>query len=250
MINLENLNLRNMFAIGGINLNLYGLVFAIAFISFFFVTKRYLVRKKRDPDLAYSATIYAILGTLIGARLFYALFYNLQYFIDSPLKFFYIWEGGLSFHGGLLGMLLAGFLFCKKNKINFLELADIITPPSLLFLAAGRIINFLDGEIYGKLTTLPWCVQFSTIGGCRHPAQLYDALSYLIIITILLKIRQKKLKNGIILASLVFFYSLFRFILDFFRYYEVTYFGLGIGQYLSLISLIISGIYLNNLSRS
>jgi phosphatidylglycerol---prolipoprotein diacylglyceryl transferase len=223
----------------------YGLVFALAFITIFILLKFYFKNNKKDPNLAYSAVVYLILCTLIGARLVYVLYYEPLYFLNSPLKSLYIWEGGLSFHGGLIGAILFGILFCKKHKLNFLEIADLIVIPASLFLSLGKIANFFNSELYGKITNVPWCVKFKEAQGCRHPVQLYEsAKNFLLFIFLFYFNQAKKPKKGFLLFSFIFFYTFCRFFIDFFREYDVVYLGLGSGQFLNILTFIISGIFL------
>jgi phosphatidylglycerol:prolipoprotein diacylglycerol transferase len=234
------INLRSLINIGFARINLYGIIFAIAILVMLLITQRYFKKKNKDTSLAVSITFYSILSAIIGARLFYMLFYASSSFIQNPFEIFYFWQGGLSFHGGLFGMLIGGYCFCKKHNLDFLEISDILVIPTSLILAIGRIVNFLDNEIYGKITNLPWCIHFSAIEECRHPIQLYDSLNLLIIFIILLFINRKKRKKGTILLIFITLYSLLRFFLDFMRQYTTYYLGIGTGQYLSLLTLIIA----------
>lgn len=223
----------------------YGAIYVLTFLTLFFVLRSYFKKIKKSPDLAYSATIYLILGTLIGARLFYAFYYFPEHFIQHPLEILYLWQGGMSFHGGLLGTVLAGFIFCRKHKVDFLEPADLLVIPIVFFLAIGKLANFLSLELYGKITSVPWCVKFRQLEGCRHPVQIYESLKNFFIFFLLFYLKlTKKLKKGVILLSFIFLYTFLRFFIDFFRVYEKVYLGLGSGQWLNLITFLISGFFL------
>ena len=216
--------LRNLIQIGGLTINLYGIVFASAFIALFFLARNFLSRKNKNPNLAYSAVIYSALGMLVFARLFYVVFYAPSYFLSNPLEIFAVWTGGLSFYGGLLGVSLFGLIFCRKNKISFLEIADFIAIPALFFFIIGRVANFLNGEIPGIDS---------------FPVPLYDALKNAVILITLVIIKQKPRKQGIVFLTFVFLYSFLRIFVDFFRAD-----GLLASQILNLTACIVSAYFL------
>lgn len=239
-------SLREGIQIGIFNLNLYGLVYFFAFLSIFIVSKSYFSKYKKE-ELAYTLTSYLIIGTLLGARISHFIFYDFSSLISNPLEFFYLWNGGLSFHGGLIGFILAFHLFSinYKNELKHypLELADTFALYTLVFIILGRIANLLDAEIIGTLSSLPWCIQYENISGCRHPVQLYEALMHLIVfITLYFNQHSLKKKTGLTTILFITLYGTTRFIADFFREYSSLIFNLGIGQYLSLIAIIV-GIY-------
>ena len=215
-------------------IDFYGCIWVISFLIEFFIIRAYLKSKNKDPELAFSGTIIIILSTVIGARLVEVFYYYPSYYLQNPIQILFLWNGGLSFHGGLLGLVVGGYIFCRKYKINFLEISDLMTLPIPLFLSVGRIANFFNSELYGKITNVWWCVKFKNINGCRHPTEIYESISdffiFLILIYTYLK-KKQKLKRGTIFLSFVFLYSLFRFFIDFFRVYEKYYLGLGSGQY-------------------
>jgi len=175
--------------------------------------------------------------------LFEIIFYNPVYYFTYPLKMIAIWQGGLSFHGGLAGAFLAAYYFCKKRKIQFLELADIIVIPTALALALGRIGNFLNGELYGRITSLPWGVKFQNAEGFRHPSQLYESLKNGIIFITLWKVKEIKRKPGFLFSIFLIMYGTLRFFVEFVREPEVMVSFLTMGQVLS-IPMILIGIYL------
>lgn len=239
---ISSFRLEPFLEIGEFQIHLYGIVYALAFLAVFFVVRRYFLKEGSDPILAFSALVYLMIGTLLGARIFYVFYYAFPSFLQNPLFFFSFWRGGMSFHGGLFGGLLGGWLFCKKHKVDFLEAADLISIPLAFFLGVGRIVNFFNAELYGTLTGVPWCVVFPGIEGCRHPVQLYDGVKNFALFFLLIFLK-KKVKKGFVFLSFVFFYSLLRFFIDFFRVYEQVYFGLGSGQYLNLLAVFISGYF-------
>jgi len=145
----------------------------------------------------------------------------------------------LSFHGGLLGAVAAGIIFAKKRKIDFYELADIFVIPLALGLALGRLGNFINGELYGRITNVPWAVQFQDAEGFRHPSQIYESLKNLFIFAVLWNVKDKKLPKGFLFWLFVTMYSFLRFVVEFFRQPDEQlgfFFGwLSMGQILSII---------------
>ena len=164
--------------IGGFEIRYYGLIFVLGFLIGYFILV-YLAKERKlglsKDDIA-DLLLYLIIGIVAGGRLFYILFYNLKFYLLNPLEMFALWQGGLSFHGGLVGAAIAVLFFSKKKKVSFYELTDIIIVPAALGLAFGRIGNFLNGELYGRITNVPWAVKFKDAEGFRHPSQLYESL--------------------------------------------------------------------------
>ena len=237
--------------IGNIEIRYYGLIYAFGFLlAYLFIKKlseeRRINIKKEDLE---SFLFYLALGTIIGARLFYTIFYNIKFYLNSPLDIFALWHGGMSFHGGLVGAFIATYLFCKKRKLNFLKVADIIVIPAALALFLGRIGNFLNGELYGRIADLPWAVKFPNAEGFRHPSQLYEALKNLLIFTILWFNRNKNRPYGYLFALFLILYSIFRFLIEFVREPEIYVGFLTMGQLLT-IPLFIIGIIILRKSKS
>ncbi len=229
-------------------IGLYGVVYAIAILLNYYLLKKHLEKNNRSEELAYTSAIYLSLGLLLGARALFVVYYNPAYYLKNPLEIFFFWQGGMSFHGGLIGIMLAGYFLCKKYSIPFLKIADIISFTAPLFLFLGRIANFLNNELPGKITNVPWCINILGYEGCRHPTTLYDAIKNLFIFAILLKLSKKNHQPGILFLTLIFTYSLGRLIIDFWRDYPSTFLGISSGQYLNLITLIISGVFLLKLA--
>jgi len=226
----------------------YGLVYAIGFITSY-LTIKYYFKKIKKQELTYRATTYLILGTLIGARLLYVLYYDPSMLLN-PLRILLIQKGGLSFHGGLLGAFIASHLFCKSNNINLKEFGDVLAKPLIFFLALGKIANYINQESYGKITEIDWCVQLSTINGCRHPVQLYESIAYFSLFIILIFYSKKgELKPGQEFLTMISAYSIIRFFIDFFREYQWSFLDLGAGQYLNLITFTISTVFLYKYSK-
>ena len=192
--------------------------------------------------------VYIILGIILGGRLGYILFYNFEYFIQNFIEIFKIWEGGMSFHGGLLGVVVATFIFSKIYNINFFKCADIISSVAPIGIFFGRIANFINGELYGKYSNLPWSIIFPDGENIsRHPSQIYEALLEGLILFLLLNYLALKkeflFKTGYISSFFLIFYSIFRLFSEIFREPDkhiglyFNYFSMG--SLLSLITLFI-----------
>lgn len=203
---------------GPVEIRYYGLVYVFGFIIAYTVLT-YFIKKKQielTEDERDTFILYAALGVLIGSRLFYFLFYNFSTVIENPLQLFKIWEGGMSFHGGLIGVLTGGLIFCKKYKKDFYAMADIVVIPTALGLGFGRIANFINGELYGRPTLLPWAVNFGD-GIPRHPSQLYESAKNFIIFGVLWILKYKNLKKGTLFWTFITLYGAFRFMIEFVR---------------------------------
>ena len=197
--------------------------------------------------------LYIAIGALIGARAIYVIIYHPSYFLTYPLEAFYIWQGGLSFHGGLLGGVCAGYLFCRKHHVDIWRMADVSVIPLALALALGRVANFINAELVGRVTSVSWCVEFPTADGCRHPSQLYASAKNLVLFfTILILHLKTELKSGYLFAYFLIGYGTARFIVEFFRQPDMQLgfilFGLSMGQLLS-IAVIAIGVYVLHLRR-
>jgi phosphatidylglycerol:prolipoprotein diacylglycerol transferase len=214
------------------------------------VFRKYFAKNSRGSNLGYVFTFWLIFGTIIGARIFYVFFYGLPFFVKNPVSAFYFWQGGLSFHGGLFGMIVAGLFLCKKYNVSFFALADLIALPAALFLMVGRVVNFFNQEIYGTVTSVPWCVHFVSVSGCRHPLQIYEALGFLFIFVVLLFLYRKNVAKCTLFFSFLFLYGFIRFVLDFTRPYSSYFLGLGVGQYFSVVLIIIGAYGLLRIKRA
>jgi phosphatidylglycerol:prolipoprotein diacylglycerol transferase len=206
---------------GPVRLSWYGLMYVFGFLASYLLVRYQIKRKdfgisRFEVDDLY---FYSILGLILGARLGYVLFYNLKMYLDNPLEIPAFWHGGMSFHGGLIGVLLAGILFCWKNKKSFWRLADLVIVTAPIGLGLGRIGNFINGELYGRVTQVPWGMVFAKGGPLpRHPSELYEsALEGGALFLILWFMKDKKLPAGSLLALFLFLYGVFRFFLEFFR---------------------------------
>lgn len=242
-----------LFRLGSLEIRYYGIIYALCFVIAYFMIY-HLAKKGRlklTKDDVADFVFYLLIGTVIGARVFYVVFYDPAYFISNPLMIPAVWHGGLSFHGGLVGAVIASLLFCKKKKISFYEIADIAVIPLALGLFLGRIANFINGELVGRITNVPWCVKFQNFEGCRHPSQIYEAAKNLFMFFVLwiaydLKTKGKKLPSGFLFWLFVVMYSVLRFFIEFFRMPDeqlgFIVFGLTMGQILN-IAMLAAGIF-------
>jgi len=227
--------------IGPLAFRWYGLMYILGFaVGYFFIlagVRRRNVSLTKD-DVADFIFVLA-LGVIIGGRSGYILFYNLSYYLANPVKVFYVWEGGMSFHGGLTGAILAALYFVRKKGIDFFVIADITIIAAPLAIALGRLGNFINGELYGRVTTMPWGIIFPGGGDLpRHPSQLYEAfLEGPVTFVILWLLARKERPAGVILWSFIALYGFFRFFVEFFREPDVqlgyVYSWLSMGQLLS-----------------
>jgi len=209
------------FRLGRLEFRWYGLMYILGFIAAYFIVRRAAGRRglalTQDDvaDVIFSLAI----GVILGGRLGYILFYNLSYYLSHPLKLFAVWEGGMSFHGGLLGVILAGAYVARQKKIGFPLLADICVPAAPVGLGLGRLGNFINGELYGRVTDVPWGIIFPGGGGApRHPSQLYEAvLEGPVLFLILMAVGRRERPAGVVFWTFISFYGLFRFLVEFFR---------------------------------
>jgi phosphatidylglycerol:prolipoprotein diacylglycerol transferase len=207
--------------LGPIRLSWYGLMYVLGFLASYWLVLRQM--KKKDfsiskPEID-SLYFFLVLGLVIGARVGYILFYNLEMYLDQPLELLAIWHGGMSFHGGLIGVIIGAALFSWKNKKSFWKIADLLIVTAPVGLGLGRIGNFINGELYGRVTQVPWGIIFPKGGPLpRHPSQLYEsALEGWALFLILWSIKEGKIPRGGLLALFLLLYGGFRFFLEFFR---------------------------------
>jgi phosphatidylglycerol:prolipoprotein diacylglycerol transferase len=244
------------FQILSLEVRWYSLAYIIGIILGWTYCKKKLIKDQHILGLFDDFITYLIIGVIIGGRLGYVLFYNLKYYLEHPFEILMVWNGGMSFHGGLIGVIIASTLFSNKHKVNqfiFLDLVSLSAPIGIFF---GRIANFINSELYGRASDLPWSVQFVLIDNIkRHPSQLYEAFFEGIILFIILRHFFKKnylQKPGKISALFLIFYSLFRFLAEFFRSPDpqIGYLilNLTLGQLISVLFLMAGSLlfYLKN----
>ena len=241
------------FSLGPIEIRWYGLVYALGFLFAYW----YLNRVARNNQLSLSQAAVdtyvfrLILLSIIGARLIYVFVYNPQYYFANPFDILALWNGGLSFHGGLLGAIIATLWTQKTHSVGFYKIADLLVIPFAVVLFFGRVANFINAELVGHITTVSWCVDFGD-GSCRHPAQLYEGIKNLVVAAILVTIKsfettKQYLREGTIFWLFVLLYGLGRFLTDFTRVADPTdplFLGILLGQWLSLIMVTVAVMFL------
>jgi phosphatidylglycerol---prolipoprotein diacylglyceryl transferase len=240
--------------------------YSLAYLAGIFIGYWYLLKLLKQPGApmarrhADDLVFYAALGIIFGGRIGYVLFYNLPYYLDNPIDILKLWDGGMSFHGGVIGTSLGILYLARKEKLPWLRIHDYVAccvPFGLFF---GRLANFVNGELWGAPTTVPWAIRFveniggmSVLGPPRHPSQLYEAgLEGLVLFAILWFLfwrTQARYQPGKLVGAFIFFYGIFRFGIEFIREpdAQLTAFaqatGLHMGQWLT-VPMIVGGLYL------
>ncbi len=247
-----------LFQLGPLKVHWYGLMYLIGFALAWWLALR---RGKYSNPIFTEAQIsdiifYSAIGVVVGGRLGYVLFYNLPTYIDTPSLIFQVWKGGMSFHGGFIGVLIAMWLYAGKINVRFFELTDFIAPLVPLGLLAGRIGNFINGELWGRPTDLPWGMIFPHVDNIpRHPSQLYQALLEGLVLFIILWVFSKRPRPTMAVSGLFLIgYGTFRFLVEFVREPDrqlgfIAFDWMTMGQLLSL-PLLIVGIILMWLAYS
>jgi phosphatidylglycerol:prolipoprotein diacylglycerol transferase len=230
-------------SLGPLAVRWYGLMYLIGF-GLMWVLGRYRIKTRpggvwstRDLD---DALFYGILGTILGGRLGYVLFYKFGDYVLQPWKIFYVWEGGMSFHGGFLGVIFALWLYARSRRQDWLAITDFIAPLVPLGLGAGRLGNFINGELWGRPTDVAWAMVFPQVDGVpRHPSQLYEfALEGLVLFALLWWFSAKPRPRGAVSGLFLIGYGAFRFAVEYTRepdrFLGLLAFGFSMGQWLSL----------------
>ncbi|SMP71885.1 prolipoprotein diacylglyceryl transferase [Desulfonatronum lacustre] len=243
------------FALGPLEVRWYGLMYLIGFLAAWLLGH---LRAKRpgsgwNPQELPDLITYCALGLLLGARLGYVLFYDFATFIDHPLEILKIWKGGMSFHGGLLGVMLAIWLYALRSRRSFFQVADFVAPLAPIGICAGRIGNFINGELWGRATDAPWGMIFADPNAGfipRHPSQLYQAfLEGLVLFALLWSFSAKPRPTMAVSGLFALLYGVFRFSVEFFREPDahlgfVAFDWMSMGQVLSLPMIALGGVLL------
>ncbi|MDA9789186.1 prolipoprotein diacylglyceryl transferase [Candidatus Pelagibacter sp.] len=231
------------FQIMSFEIRWYSLAYILGIVIGWTLCKKVFIKNSDISEKFDDYITYLIIGIILGGRLGYIIFYNFSYYSENILDIFKIWQGGMSFHGGLLGVIASSYIFAKKNNQNifsYLDQVSLVAPIGIFF---GRLANFINSELYGTTTDVPWSVIFIKVDNLsRHPSQLYEAiLEGIILFLILIYFINKNYlkKPGLISGLFLIFYSLFRFFVEFFRVpdEQIGYLilSLTMGQIISLV---------------
>lgn len=238
-----------IFSFGHLAVRWYGMMYLLGFVGGYFMMchvaklRGWSINNETISDLLF----YGVLGVVLGGRLGYTLFYNFPYYSQHPLEILYVWEGGMSFHGGLLGVATAVIAFCYRHKLSFLQVSDLVVTAVPIGLGFGRIGNFINGELWGRTTDLPWGVIFPGAGSFpRHPSQLYEAgLEGFVLLVVIYLLHRRNVITGIPSFCFLALYGCFRFLVEFVRqpdsHLGFLWGGATMGQLLSL-PMIIAGV--------
>ena len=236
-------------SLGPLAIRWYGLMYLVGFGGFWWLGRRRIAKASPGNALLGApltvrqlddALFYLALGVILGGRLGYVLFYKPAYYLGHPLEILAVWQGGMSFHGGFLGVLAAAALYARVQRLDWLRLMDFVAPLVPIGLAAGRLGNFINGELWGRTTDLPWGMVFRGAGELpRHPSQLYQfALEGVVLFVVLWWYSAKPRARGEVSGAFLVGYGLLRFIAEFARepdeFLGLLAFGLSMGQWLSL----------------
>lgn len=243
------------FAIGPLAFRWYGLTYLVAFVLFWWLATKRVARpqyaalgwQRRDVE---DMLFWGVVGVVVGGRLGYVLFYKPGEYLANPLEIFMVWHGGMSFHGGVLGVMAAMALFARSRGRPFLEVMDVVAPCVPTGLASGRIGNFVNGELFGRVAdpSLPWAMVFAHSGGGplpRHPSQIYQfLLEGLLLFVLLWWYASKPRARGQVAAAFLVGYGVFRFIAEFFRqpdsFLGLLSLGMSMGQWLC-VPMVVGG---------
>ena len=221
-------------------------------LSWFLILKLIKIKKiKINSEVISDLINNSILGIILGGRLGYVLFYNPEYFANNFSDIFKLWNGGMSFHGGLIGVIIATIYTSKKSEVPLLQMGDLVAVAAPIGIFFGRIANFINAELYGRITNHPYGIIFPNGGNLpRHPSQIYEALFegllLFFILLILFQFKYIRNRSGILIGLFIFFYGFFRFFIEFFRspdeHIGLLYFDFSMGQFLCL-PMILIGIF-------
>jgi len=245
------------FRLGPLQFRWYGLMYVIGFLFSYFIIRNEARRRNLALDNeAVADLIFCLaLGVVAGGRLGYVLFYDLGSYLANPLRIFAIWQGGMSFHGGLIGVAVAALWYARRFQLSYLQLADLAALAAPVGLGLGRIGNFINGELFGRPTTMPWGMIFPDGGPLpRHPSQLYEAFLEGIVLFFLVRWTSRRYQApGTAMAAFLCGYGLFRFVVELFRQPDSQlglYFNFfSMGQLLSLPIYLAGGVLLIMLNR-
>jgi phosphatidylglycerol:prolipoprotein diacylglycerol transferase len=246
---------------GFIQIRWYGIAYVLGFLLGIYLIKKInqsyqkKIKNKQIDDFF----IWSVIGIILGGRIGYVLFYQTTTILTDPINILFIWKGGMSFHGGLIGIIISIILFSKKYSIDFFQLSDLVSSVAPIGLFFGRLANFINVELYGRVTDFPLAIIYPSIDQApRHPSQLYEAFFEGILLFIILRHCNKKNYSqnnfGFITSLFLILYGIFRFLIEFLREPDVhiglIFNSITMGQLLSVPLVIIGvGIYFKTLSK-
>ncbi len=246
-----------LLALGPVEIRWYGLIYALGFLLGSYVLGKAAQRgliPGLTKQLAEEYILLLIMGGILGARLAHVIFYDPLYYAHHLLEVPAVWHGGLSIHGGIAGAVLITWRFCAKHRINFYDMADAIVVPLCLVFTFGKVANYLNGELYGTVTGVSWCVQFPGVPGCRHPVQLYEAAYSLLLFLALFALHERRrMARGVVFWTYLGLYGALRFVVSFVRApepSEAVLSGLSVGQWLSLACALLAAAWFCAMLRS
>lgn len=241
--------------IGWFRLRSYGVFVALAIVLGTWLSAREARRNGLDPEWIFDFALYAVVAGIAGARLYYILFLAPRWFLQHPQELFAIWHGGLAFHGGLLAGVGTALWFCRRRGIALLRLGDTVAPGLILGQTVGQIACLLNGDTYGRATTLPWAITFTDpsaaapLGVPLHPIQVYELLAYLAVFLLVWVLRGRFTRSGQLFAIYLIGYAVARFAMEFFRGDPPVVAGIIVPQALSVAAAIAGATLLVRLPR-
>ncbi len=247
------------FEIFSLEIRWYSLSYIFGLLFGWYFAKNKLIKDNAQREYFDDYITYLIISIILGGRLGYVIIYDPIYFISNPVEIVKIWEGGMSFHGALIGIIIGTHLFCKNKNQNIFNYLDLVAVCSPIGIFLGRVSNFINSELYGIETNVPWSVKFIKIDDLnRHPSQIYEAIFEGVVLFIILSMLFGRLRNtpGIISGYFLILYSFFRFVIEFFREPDqqlgYLFLNLSMGQIISCIALIcgLIIIYYKNANRT
>ena len=230
------------FNIFSLEIRWYSLSYIFGIILGWVYCKTKLIKSSEYQKIFDDYIFYIIIGIIIGGRLGYVLIYNIKYYFNNPIEIFMIWQGGMSFHGAVVGIIISTYLFSKKNKINYFYFFVLLSLSAPIGIFLGRISNFINSELYGRETDVFWSVKFLAIDNLnRHPSQIYEAILEGLLLFIILNylVSRFNKKDGYISSLFLIFYSIFRFLIEFTRepdeHLGLLFLNLSMGQLISIL---------------
>jgi len=233
------------FQVFSIEVRWYSLSYIFGLILGWIYCNKILIKDQNYKNQFDDYVAYIVLGIIVGGRLGYVFIYNPLYYLENLIEIPMIWNGGMSFHGAVIGVILSTYIFSKKNNQNIFYYLDLVALSSPIGIFLGRIANFINSELYGRETDVMWSVKFIQIDNLgRHPSQIYEAIFEGIVLFIILNLfhKKKSTKNGFISSLFIILYSIFRFFIEFIRepdsHIGLVIFNISLGQIISIIFLI------------